>query len=161
MLWVFGHSVEVCDLKYSDTVELKILAVLHNEGITPDLYGRMIDDTIIIIDCADTEFKRIDQMFQPTDIGKQATFKQSTQSADYLDVAVFKGPQFTLIGKLDTKQYTNPTSSSLHLPRQSHQGLSAKLQATFSPFGSRTALLSTCCVIALSTDTFGIRPNYG
>ena len=116
----FGHSAEVCDLVYSDTVEQPVLSILHNEGIIPDFYGRMIDDIIMIIDCTDTEVERIEHLFQTTDPSKPVTFKHSTQSADYLDVTVFKGPQFTLTGKLDSKQYTKPSSSGLHLPRQSY-----------------------------------------
>jgi len=56
----------------------------------------MVDDIIMIIDCTDTEVERIEHLFQTTDPSKPVTFKHSTQSADYLDVTVFKGPQFTL-----------------------------------------------------------------
>ena len=116
----FGHSAEVCDLNYADTVETPVLTLLNTEGIVPDFYGRMIDDIIMIIDCTDAEVDRIEHLFQTTDPSKPVTFKHSTQSADYLDITVFKGPQFTLTGKFDTKLYTKPSSSSLHLPRQSH-----------------------------------------
>jgi hypothetical protein len=116
----FGHSAETCDLVYSDTVEQPILSTLLSEGIIPDFYGRMIDDIIMIIDCTDTEVERIEHLFQTTDPSKPVTFKHSTQSADYLDVTLFKGPQFLLTGTLDSKQFTKPSSSSLHLPRQSH-----------------------------------------
>ena len=116
----FGHSAEVCDLNYADTVEAPVLALLNTEGIVPDFYGRMIDDIIMIIDCTDAEVDRIEHLFQTTDPSKPVTFKHSTQSADYLDITVFKGPQFTLTGKFDTKLYTKPSSSALHLPRQSH-----------------------------------------
>ena len=88
----FGHSAETCDLVYSDTVEQPILSTLLSEGIIPDFYGRMIGDLIMIIDCTDTEVERIEHLFQTTDPNKPVTFKHSTQSADYLDVTVFKGP---------------------------------------------------------------------
>ena len=116
----FGHSAETCDLVYSDTVEQPILSTLLSEGIIPEFYGRMIDDIIMIIDCTDTEVERIEHLFQTTDPSKPVTFKHSTQSANYLDVTLFKGPQFLLTGTLDSKQFTKPSSSSLHLPRQSH-----------------------------------------
>ena len=116
----FGHSAEVCDLNYPDTVETLVLAPLSSEGIVPDFYGRMIDDIIIVIDCTNTEVDRIEHLFQTTDPNKPVTFKHSTQLADYLDITVYKGPQFAPTGKFDTKQYTKPSSSSLHLPRQSH-----------------------------------------
>jgi hypothetical protein len=145
----FGHSAEVCDLNYSDTVEQLILPVLHSEGIIPDFYGRMIDDIIMIIDCTDTEVERIEHLFQTTDPSKPVTFKHSTQTADYLDVTVFKGPQFTLTGKLDTKQYTKPSSSSLHLPRQSHHP-----ESTFNSILSGTVRRSVIASSTLSSHQF-------
>jgi hypothetical protein len=77
------------------------------------------------------------------------TFKHSTQTADYLDVTVFKGPQFTLTGKLDTKQYTKPSSSSLHLPRQSHHP-----ESTFNSILSGTVRRSVIASSTLSNHQF-------
>ena len=39
------------------------------------------------------------------------------------------------------------------------KGAVCKALSNFLPFGCRTALLSTFCVIALNTNPFGIRPN--
>ena len=55
-----------------------------------------------------------------------------------------KAYEFDQSANIDTKVYT---------------GLSAKLPATFSPFGCRTTLLSTFCVIASSINPFGIGQN--
>ena len=79
------------------------MSEFRKRDLDPDFYGRMIDDSIMVIDCTDTKVERIEHLFQTTDPGKPVTFKHSTRSADYLVIPMFKGPQFTLTGKLDSK----------------------------------------------------------
>ena len=57
----FGHNAETCDSKQS------ILSILHNEGITPDVYSPMIDDITMTIDCIDIEVERKEHLFQTID----------------------------------------------------------------------------------------------
>jgi hypothetical protein len=116
----FGHSCEICDLNYSTTEQTALanLAMVH--GITPLFYGRMIDDILMITDCTDDQLETVKSQFETLDPSKPITFTVSDYSVDFLDVTLSKGPGFIQSGKLDTKLYTKPASSNLHLPRTSH-----------------------------------------
>ena len=77
-----------------------------------------------------------------------------TQMVKRLLGALRTGPAHPRGPRVHTLQVWSTTSSpaaNSPIPCP-HPGLSAKLLATFSPFGCRTALLSTFCVIAPSID---------
>jgi hypothetical protein len=80
----------------------------------------MKDDVLMLLDCTDEQLDTVIEQFQTADPHKAVTVEISRQSVDFLDATLYKGPQFILTGKLDTKMYTKPSSSALHLPRRSH-----------------------------------------
>ena len=114
------HSGEVCDLVQSHTEQRTLQKLESCEDISPLFYGRMKDDVLMILDCTDKQLDTVIEQFQTADPNKPVTVEVSRQSVDFLDVTLYKGPQFILTGKLDTKLYTKPASSNLHLPRTSH-----------------------------------------
>ena len=114
------HSGEVCDLVQSHTEQRTLQKLESCENISPLFYGRMKDDVLMILDCTDKQLDTVIEQFHTADPNKPVTVEVSRQSVDFLDVTLYKGPQFILTGKLDTKLYTKPSSSSLHLPRTSH-----------------------------------------
>ena len=113
------HSCEICDL-YWAIVEARVLDRLKQCGLTPLFYGRMIDDCIMILDCTDSELEFILKQFKEADPTEPVSVEVSSKTIDFLDVTLYKGHQFKLTGKLDSKLYTKPSSSALHLPRTSH-----------------------------------------
>ena len=114
------HSGEVCDIVQSHTEQRTLQTLESCENIIPLFYGRMKDDVLMILDCTERQLDIVIEHFQTADPNKPVTVEVSRQSVDFLDVTLYKGPQFTLTGKFDTKLYTKPSSSSLHLPRTSH-----------------------------------------
>lgn len=139
----FGHSCEICDLGYSPTEQRVLQHLASRHGLIPMFYGRDIDDILMIIDCTDHEASIISREFEAADPSKPIKATVSSQSVDYLDVTLFKGPGFRQTGKLDTKLYTKPSSSHLHLPRTSHHPEST-FQSILSGQKMRSIIASSC-----------------
>ena len=114
----FAHSGEVCDLVWAN-VEATVLPAISALGIDLQFYGRMVDDCLLVVDCTLPLVHQMIHLFQTADPNKSVTYTISNKSADFLDVTLYKGPQFTLTGHLDTRQYTKPSTSGLHLPQTS------------------------------------------
>ena len=139
----FGHSCEICDLGYSPT-ELRVLEHLASRhGLVPLFYGRDIDDIFMVIDCTDCEACTISEESESADPNKPIKATVSSQTVDYLDVTIFKGPGFRQTGRLDSKLYTKPSSSHLHLPRTSHHPEST-FQSILSGQRMRSIIASSC-----------------
>lgn len=58
--------------------------------------------------------------FKEADPDRPLTVNINAQSVDYLDVTVYKGHRFYSTGILDTKSYTKPSYTGMHLHHSSH-----------------------------------------
>jgi len=87
--------------------------------LQPDCFLRFLDDIFIVWPHSEEEFYKFFNTLNdhhPT-IKLKATLHR--QSVDFLDVTVFKGPNFNNLGTLDTKVYFKPTDSHQLLHKQS------------------------------------------
>ena len=62
--------------------------------------------------------------FRTADPNRPVTVERSDSSVNYLDVTVYKGDRFRQTGRVDTKLFTKPTNTELHLPYSSFHPLS-------------------------------------
>ena len=118
-----SHSGEVCDLDWS-RIEQRIFALLAERGLLATWWGRMVDDYLIILEGPIEHRLAILDALKKADPKRPLTVQISTQSVDFLDVTVFKGPHFLETGILDTKPYTKPSYTGMHLPFLSHHPMS-------------------------------------
>jgi hypothetical protein len=113
-----GHSGEVCDLNWAD-IEQGIIQKLNSLGIEIRFWKRMVDDYFIALTGSEPEKLAVISAFQTADPKRPVTVERSDTSVDYLDVTVFKGDRFRQTGKVDTKLFTKPSNTELHLPYSS------------------------------------------
>ena len=113
-----GHSGEVCDLNWADT-EQHILAKLKQIDIHIYFWRRMVDDYFIALIGTEAEKQTIIDAFRTADPNRPVTVERSDNSVNYLDVTIYKGDRFRKTGRVDTKLFTKPTNTELHLPYSS------------------------------------------
>ena len=116
-----AHSGEVCDLDWS-RVEQSVLGTLPPETVQISLpfWARAVDDYFMILQ-GPTEYRNaILDAFKEADPDRPLTVNINAQSVDYLDVTVYKGHRFYSTGILDTKSYTKPSYTGMHLHHSSH-----------------------------------------
>ena len=118
-----GHSGEVCDLNWAD-VEQRILQKLRQIGIHIYFWKRMVDDYFIALTGTEAEKLTVINSFRTADPNRPVTVERSDSSVNYLDVTVYKGDRFRKTGRVDTKLFTKPTNTELHLPYSSFHPLS-------------------------------------
>jgi hypothetical protein len=112
------HSGEVCDLNWAD-VEQRVLHELEVQGIKPSFWSRMVDDYFMALTGTEQQKLTVIQAFRTADSKRPITVYRSEQSVDYLDITVYKGTRFRSSGKVDTKLFTKPSNTELHLPYSS------------------------------------------
>ena len=116
-----AHSGEICDLDWS-CVEQRVLASLPHDAIIIGLpfWGRLVDDYMMVMQGPIPVRMMIIEAFKAADPGRPLKFSVSTESIDFLDVTVYKGDRFHQTGILDTKPYTKPSYTGMHLPYSSY-----------------------------------------
>ena len=84
----------------------------------------MVDDYFIALTGTEAEKLTVINSFRTADPNRPVTVERSDSSVNYLDVTVYKGDRFRKTGRVDTKLFTKPTNTELHLPYSSFHPLS-------------------------------------
>jgi hypothetical protein len=121
-----AHSGEMCDLNWAK-LEQTIFAALAQLNLFAAFWGRLVDDYFLVLDGPIADRHKIIDALKRADPKRPLKVQISSQQIDFLDVTVYKGPQFLTTGILDTKPYTKPSFTGMHLPYSSHHP-----QSTFS-----------------------------
>ena len=85
----------------------------------------MVDDYFIALTGTEAEKLTVINSFRTADPNRPVTAERSDSSVNYLNVTVHKGDRFRKTGRVDTKLFTKPTNTELHLPYSSFHPLSA------------------------------------
>ena len=90
------------------------------------LYQRYLDDIFIVFDGTKEQATQSLQTFNKLHPNIQISSEISVQSANFLDLTIFKGPSFVASKIFDVKTYSKPFSSFLYLPYHSFHTASIK-----------------------------------
>ena len=86
----------------------------------PSFWGRLVDDYFLVLEGPIADRLKIIDAMEKADPKRPLKVQISSQSIDFLDVTIYKGPKFLTTGILDTKPYTKPSYTGMHLPYSSH-----------------------------------------
>jgi hypothetical protein len=114
-----AHSGEMCDLNWARPEQM-IFAALAQLNLFAAFRGRLVDDYFLALDGPIADRLKIIDALKRADPKRPLKVQISSQQIDFLDVTVYKGPQFLTTGILDTKPYTKPSFTCMHLPYSSH-----------------------------------------
>jgi len=93
--------------------------------IKPLLYKRFIDDVFAICRSR-SEAENLITCLNQVNPNIHLTFQISDSSVDFMDLTIFKGPQFTSTSKLDTRLFVKKLNRFLYLPFTSAHPLPVK-----------------------------------
>ena len=138
-----AHSGEICDLDWS-LVEQKALSSIPADqlAITLPFWERLVDDYFMVLQGSPELRQAVVQTIKTADPDRPLKVFSSTESVDFLDVTVYKGHQFHQTGRLDTKPYTKPSFTGMHLHYTSHHPQST-FDSILSGFHSRSLIASS------------------
>ena len=136
-----GHSGEICDLDWA-AVEQRVFAELALALLFPAFWGRLVDDYLLILDGPIEGRLKIIQALKDADPKRPLKVQISSESVDFLDVTIYKGSQFYSSGILDTKPYTKPSYTGMHLPYLSHHPQTT-FQSILSGYHNRSVIGSS------------------
>ena len=138
-----AHSGEICDLDWS-LVEQKALSAIPPDQLAISLpfWGRLVDDYFMVLQ-GPVEYRlAILQAIKTADPDRPLKVHSSTETVDFLDVTIYKGCQFHETGILDTKPYTKPSFTGMHLHHSSHHPQST-FDSILSGFHNRSLISSS------------------
>jgi hypothetical protein len=135
------HSGEVCDLNQS-RVEQRVFAMLAQLLLHPSFWGRLVDDYFLVLEGPIADRLKIIDAMEKADPKRPLKVQISSQSIDFLDVTIYKGPKFLTTGILDTKPYTKPSYTGMHLPYSSHHPQST-FDSILSGYHNRSLIASS------------------
>ena len=136
-----GHSGEICDLDWA-SVEPRVFAALASLLLSPAFWGRLVDDYLLALDGPVEERLQIIQALKDADPKRSLKVQANSQSVDFLDVTIYKGPKFYSSGILDIEPYTKPSYTGMHLPYLSHHPDST-FQSILSGYHNRSLIASS------------------
>ena len=121
-----------------------MLETLPAETLTISLpfWARQVDDYLMVLQGPEENRHCILNAFRTADPDRPLTVHTSTQSVDFLDVTVYKGHRFYTTGVLDTKSYTKPSYTGMHLHYSSHHPTST-FTSILSGHHNRSAVTSS------------------
>ena len=121
-----------------------MLETLPAETLTISLpfWARQVDDYLMVLQGPEENRHCILNAFRTADPDRPLTVHTSTQSVDFLDVTVYKGHRFYTTGVLDTKPYTKPSYTGMHLHYSSHHPTST-FTSILSGHHNRSAVTSS------------------
>ena len=137
-----GHSGEVCDLEWSQNEQEVIAALTVAQTAALSFWCRSTDDYLMVLEGPVEHRLAVINAFKAKDPDRPLTFQTSEFSIDYLDVTVYKGSQFHSTGILDTKPYTKPSYTGMHLPYSSHHPQST-FDSILSGYHNRSLISSS------------------
>ena len=97
--------------------------------LQPTLWVRYIDDVFMVWPHALEEFDKFLKDLNSVRERIRFTAEVNTQSCNFLDLTIYKGPEFLSTGRLSTKIYYKPTNTfsfplgSSHMPTQFHRSI--------------------------------------
>jgi hypothetical protein len=97
--------------------------VLNQPGV--QYQSRFIDDGFMVVDTVPLAERIVGQLNGVTNLKFTASLNQP--EAVYLDITIYRGPQFTQHRILDTRVYFKPTNRLLYLPAKSNHPRAHKL----------------------------------
>ena len=91
------------------------------------LYRRYLDDLFIVMNTGNEQASQVIENFNNIHPKIQVTATYSNQSANFLDLTIYKGPLFYSSKMLDTKCYSKTYAQFLYLPFKSYHPRSTKI----------------------------------
>ena len=91
-----------------------------------NMWKRFIDDIFLIWTGSPDQLKSFTSEINTVHPTIKFTYEQSENELTFLDVIVYKGPQFTTTGLLDVKTHIKPTNKQLYVHKTSYHPDSVK-----------------------------------
>ena len=136
-----AHSGEMCDL-YWASIEQRVFATLALAHLKTAFWGRLVDDYFLVLEGPIADRLKIIEALKTADPKRPLKVQISDRSVDFLDITLYRGPKFYSTGILDTKPYTKPSYTGMHLPSLSHHPLSTSY-SILSGYHTRSLIASS------------------
>ena len=91
-----------------------------------NMWKRFIDDIFLLWTGSPDQLKSFTSQINTIHPTIKFTYEQSEKELTFLDVVVYKGPQFATTGLLDVKTHIKPTNKQLYVHKTSYHPDSVK-----------------------------------
>ena len=94
--------------------------ILSHAPLKPSFYKRYIDDILILWPHSENDLKEFLLRLNSSHPSIKFTWEYSRDKITFLDVDIYKGPNFSITNTLDVKTHIKPTNKQAYIHAQSH-----------------------------------------